>query len=205
MRSALLHSLWVTFAAGAALRTPDYVSYDGFKVFRVKTGRQLAYVKEKLATIPYEQWNHDEGTNLDVVIAPEHVAAFESFGFNSKCMHDNLGASIPAESRVKSNWKRQDNGSTDAWFDSYHPYEDHIEYFKELHASFPNQSEWVSSGTSYEGRDLYGLHLYGAGGPGKPAVLWHGTVHAREWISAPVSSTKNLVRIVLTRSRLSSI
>ncbi|KAF6802543.1 zinc carboxypeptidase, partial [Colletotrichum sojae] len=23
-------------------------------------------------------------------------------------------------------------------------------------------------------------------GPGKPAVLWHGTVHAREWISAPV-------------------
>lgn len=29
--------------------------------------------------------------------------------------------------------------------------------------------------------------MWGADGPGKPAVLWHGTVHAREWIVAPVS------------------
>jgi murein tripeptide amidase MpaA len=29
------------------------------------------------------------------------------------------------------------------------------------------------------------VHLWGAGGPGKPAVLYHGTVHAREWIAAP--------------------
>jgi hypothetical protein len=28
--------------------------------------------------------------------------------------------------------------------------------------------------------------MWGADGPGKPAILWHGTVHAREWIVAPV-------------------
>ena len=100
-------------------------------------------------------------------------------------MHEDLGASIAAESEAKTHWKRQSNDSN-AWYDSYHSYEEHIEYFKELHASFPNQSEWVSSGTSYEGRDIYGLHLWGVHGPGKPAVLYHGTVHAREWISAPV-------------------
>jgi murein tripeptide amidase MpaA len=33
---------------------------------------------------------------------------------------------------------------------------------------------------------MFGLHLYGADGPGKPAVLYHGTVHAREWITAMV-------------------
>jgi hypothetical protein len=30
------------------------------------------------------------------------------------------------------------------------------------------------------------IHMWGADGPGKPAILWHGTVHAREWIVAPV-------------------
>lgn len=35
---------------------------------------------------------------------------------------------------------------------------------------------------------LHSIHMWGNGGPGKPAVLWHGTVHAREWIVAPVSS-----------------
>ena len=37
--------------------------------------------------------------------------------------------------------------------------------------------------------------MWGAGGPGKPAVLWHGTVHAREWIVAPVSTTFKLANV----------
>jgi hypothetical protein len=61
----------------------------------------------------------------------------------------------------------------------------HIEWWRELQGSFANQSNWTSSGTSYEGRDIFGVHLWGADGPGKPAVLYHGTVHAREWIVAP--------------------
>ena len=74
------------------------------------------------------------------------------------------------------------------WYDSYHPYEDHIQYFRDLQAAIPNNSEWVSTGTSYEGRDLYGIHIWGADGPGKPVVLYHATVHAREWIATPVRS-----------------
>ena len=31
---------------------------------------------------------------------------------------------------------------------------------------------------------MFGVHLYGKDGPGKPAVIYHGTVHAREWITA---------------------
>ncbi|EEY19374.1 zinc carboxypeptidase A [Verticillium alfalfae VaMs.102] len=34
-------------------------------------------------------------------------------------------------------------------------------------------------------RDIFGIHFWGDEGPGKPAVFFHGTVHAREWISAP--------------------
>ena len=43
------------------------------------------------------------------------------------------------------------------WFDSYHAYADHVQYFKNLHAAFPDSSELISQGTSVQGRDLYGL------------------------------------------------
>lgn len=54
----------------------------------------------------------------------------------------------------------------------------------ELVSAFPKNSEIFSAGKSYEDRDQTGIHFWGKDGPGKkPAVLWHGTVHAREWIT----------------------
>lgn len=52
---------------------------------------------------------------------------------------------------------------------------------------FRGNTELISSGASWEVRDLYGFHLRGASEPGKPAVLYHATVHAREWIITMVS------------------
>lgn len=41
---------------------------------------------------------------------------------------------------------------------------------------------------------MFGVHFWGADGPGKrPAVVYHGTVHAREWITAPVSNLKTIL------------
>ncbi|KAF2870525.1 hypothetical protein BDV95DRAFT_62706 [Massariosphaeria phaeospora] len=184
MRFLPLISLCISLVAGAAVRSPNFKSYDGYKVFRVKTGRQLSHVHDKLSTISFEKWNHDVARHIDILLPPDQVAAFEALGLQSTCMHDNLGASMASESFTSTRWKRQNSNSS--WFDSYHSYDEHIEYFEHLHQSFPNQSEWITSGTSYQGRDIYGLHLWGASGPGKPAVLYHGTVHAREWITAPV-------------------
>ncbi|KAL9949483.1 hypothetical protein ACHAP6_002973 [Verticillium nonalfalfae] len=107
-----------------------------------------------------------------------------SLGLRHDVMHGDLGASINAESASDAEWKRQIDDL--AWYDSYHPYDDHKAYFEELHAAHPDHSEIISTGTSYEGRDIFGIHFWGDEGPGKPAVVFHGTVHAREWISAPV-------------------
>lgn len=188
MRAFFLNLLYASSVAAAVIRAPQPVSYDGYKVVRVKTGRNLGAVKEKLANLSFDKWNHDVDQHMDIVIAPDQVATFEELGLDFHVMHENLGNSIIAESATKSTRKRQVDDLS--WYDSYHPYEDHVQYFEDLHATFPNNSEIVSSGTSYEGRDLYGIHLWGADGPGKPAVLFHGTVHAREWISAPVSIEK---------------
>lgn len=54
----------------------------------------------------------------------------------------------------------------------------------DLQAGFPGQSEIFTAGTSVQGRALTGIHIWGSGGKGsKPAILIHGTVHAREWIT----------------------
>ncbi|KAI1495502.1 zinc carboxypeptidase [Biscogniauxia marginata] len=173
----------VVLLSGAVPRV-GCISYDGYKVLRIITDGSSTAVLEKLSVLSFDQWNDDIDNHIDIAIAPDQFATFETLGLKFHVMHDNLGDSIAAESASKSVWKRQVEDPS--WYDSYHAYNDHIQYFNDLHDSFPNNSELTSSGLSYENRSIFGIHLWGAGGPGKPAVLYHGTVHAREWISAKV-------------------
>ncbi|KAI1134265.1 hypothetical protein F5Y05DRAFT_422838 [Hypoxylon sp. FL0543] len=149
----------------SAFPKTNSISYDAYRVLRINTSGRQAGVKEKLSSIHYEQWNHDVFKHVDILISPNQMAAFEALKLDYQVMHENLGDSIIAESQPRT---------------------DHIRYFEDLQRSFSNNSELVSSGTSYGGRNIYGLHLWGASGPGKPAVLYHGNVHAREWITSPV-------------------
>lgn len=55
-----------------------------------------------------------------------------------------------------------------------------------LVAAYPGHSEIVVSGMSTQGREIFGIHIWG-NQKGKEAVVLHGTVHAREWITAKVT------------------
>jgi hypothetical protein len=113
----------LSLATAAAISSPEAISYDGYTVHRVKAGRNAASVKARLAAIPHETLNQVRG-EWDVLIAPEHADAFDALKLKSRVVHADLGNSIKRESTVKRHWKRQSNGSDDAWFDSYHPYDD---------------------------------------------------------------------------------
>ncbi|KAH7374418.1 carboxypeptidase A5 [Plectosphaerella cucumerina] len=172
----------------ASVAVAERVSYDGFKVFRLTPTPNLDVpaLEAVLQAIEYDQWNKDTN-DLTIAVAPNQVAGFLSLGLEATVMHEDLGRSIADEGRSRGPaWNRRRQVDDLSWYQSYHDYSEHVAYFEELHAAYPNNTELVSTGTSYEGRDLFGLHIWGADGPGKPAVLWHGTVHAREWISAPV-------------------
>ncbi|KAI0401737.1 hypothetical protein F4802DRAFT_400998 [Xylaria palmicola] len=187
MRALSLSYVLAMLAVGAAATPTNGVSqpYSGYKVFSVKTRGYPFAVQEKLSNVTFEQWNHDVGSHIDIVLAPDQLPAFAKLGLEYDIMHEDLGASIAAESAHSSFWKRQ--AGDGSWFDSYHDYQDHTRYLRSLHDLLPGNSEIISSGRSYENRSLDGIHLWGAGGPGKPAVLYHGTVHAREWISTAVT------------------
>ena len=74
------------------------------------------------------------------------------------------------------------------WFNSYHTYADHLQFLKDLQTAYPANSEIVVAGNSLQGKPITGIHIYGSAGKGtKPAVVFHGTVHAREWITTMVT------------------
>ncbi|KAF2849648.1 hypothetical protein T440DRAFT_426160 [Plenodomus tracheiphilus IPT5] len=191
----VLSLAWLSLAAAATIGSSEATSYDGYQVHRIRTIGKLASVKRALSTVAHDTWEQSAG-HWDVLISRNDIAAFNALGLESRALHVNLGQSIANEAHVKKAWKRQTNGSDDAWFNSYHPYDDHVEWWHELQESFPDNSNWTTTGTSYEGREIFGVHLWGADGPGKPAVLYHGTVHAREWIAAPTIEyiTQQLVK-----------
>lgn len=77
------------------------------------------------------------------------------------------------------------------YFESYHSFEEHGQFLVDVQASFANNSKLFAAGDSLEGRPIQGIHLYGKDGPGKhEAIIWHGNVHAREWITSMVSSRR---------------
>lgn len=164
-------------------------SYKGYKVVRVSSDyRTGPTILKKLDGLALEPWKTPSaaGGFIDVAVSPNKFAAFESLGLDYSVLHDDLAQSVAIESAGSDASSKKRQADDLSWYDSYHSYDEHIQYFKDLQKLFPNNSEPFSTGTSYEGRDLYGLHLWGEGGPGKPAVIYHGTVHAREWITTMV-------------------
>lgn len=154
MKATVLGSILLPLVAGIAVPSPGKVDYEGYKVFRIYTEHQLAHVQDKLSSLPFDQWNHDVARHIDISVSPEQLAAFEALGLDFHIMHDNLGRSLAEESAVKSKYKRDVDDM--AWFDQYHPYADHIQWFNDLQAKLPENSEIISYGTSYEGRDMFG-------------------------------------------------
>ncbi|KAL2140387.1 hypothetical protein VTI28DRAFT_3843 [Corynascus sepedonium] len=84
-----------------------------------------------------------------------------------------------------------------SWFKHYHAYQAHVEYLHNLSKTYRSLSRTVIAGKSFERRPIEGVHVFGRSGPGiNPAVVFFGTIHAREWITTMVTEyiAYNLLR-----------
>lgn len=173
---------------------PRQVSYDGYRVFRVPVGLDASKVTEIVDKLELDTWKapNKAGAFADVVVAPEKLQAFndEVAGIEGiEVMHEDLGASILAEQEpaVDVLSERAAAAINSTWFTAYHQYADHLSFLSGLQAQYPANSEIVTSGNSLQGNAITGIHIYGSAGKNvKPAVIFHGTVHAREWITTLV-------------------
>ena len=135
---------------------------------------------------------------LSVVIPPNEVESFRRLGLNARLVNEDLGKVI-RDTDKPSLYKRELHVSGKlpdlSWFDTYHAYEEHLQYWDDIVAAFPNNSEKFPIGNSYENRTIWAYHLHGSKAENlnakgeeisKPVILWHATVHAREWITTMV-------------------
>ncbi|KAF1973766.1 hypothetical protein BU23DRAFT_505937 [Bimuria novae-zelandiae CBS 107.79] len=191
MKFLALSLAGLSLASAAAVN--GKVSYDGWKVYRVTVGDNKAKLSSVMDKLQLSTWKGKVATStvVDVPVPPTHVLEFEAAtqGYNTLVMHDDLGASIAGEEAFET--YASDFTTAVApnatWFNAYHTISEHTQWLKDLAAAYPSNSEIISAGKSLNGRDITGIHIWGRGGKGsQKGVVWHGTVHAREWITTMV-------------------
>ncbi|OAA54702.1 carboxypeptidase A1 precursor [Cordyceps fumosorosea ARSEF 2679] len=179
---------FLPFAAAAAT-VPQSVSYDGHKVFRVPVTDDGSFLRSVLEKLDVTTWQPPakKGAFADIHVPPQSLKPFQEAleGHEVITMHENLGESIRSEQTYQVYAAGAAPNST--WFNSYHPYNDHVKWLNDMASTYPKNSKVVTSGNSLQGNPITGLHIFGSSGGGqKPAIVFHGTVHAREWIASMV-------------------
>lgn len=197
MKSSILTSaLLISSAFGTVVpRAGKKVDYNGYKVIRVTAQDNVKAQVESLAAHVLNPGKAE----MDVVVAPDNVAALTALVAESKVINEDVGAALQEEDEMSTYAGKTNIASSplhglgrltmivpsEAWFTAYHPYADHLQFLRDLQGGYPGNSEIVNVGTSVQGRPLTGIHIWGSGGKGsRPAVVIHGNVHAREWITS---------------------
>lgn len=184
MKSALWSLFLLPLASASAVPRADKnarIDYSGFKGLRVKVpqGQDALDVEKDLTDLVAHVVNFGHGDHLDVVVAPENVESISQL-LDAEVIIEDVGSVLAEEGEPVQTFAVP----SESWFTAYHTYADHTKFLTDLQGGFTSQSEVINIGTSVQGRPLSGIHIWGSGGKGsKPAVLFHGTVHAREWIS----------------------
>jgi hypothetical protein len=167
------------------------VSYVGYRIYSITPSS--AQEARDIGKHFSNHHTHPIRNTLSVVIPPEEVESFEELGLKARLVNVDLGNYIRSTDKnavYKRGLHRPGNLPDLSWFDTYHPYVDHLQYWDDLVKAFPKNSKKFPIGESYENRTIWAFSLHGNKKKGhgkhekeKPVILWHATVHAREWIS----------------------
>ncbi|KAG6130276.1 hypothetical protein E4U35_002016 [Claviceps purpurea] len=182
----------VAITASALDAAASNPSYHGHKVFRIpvadeEDGLLMQNLVDKLGLAVWQPPSK-KGAFADMQVPADQLRAFGKAmeHRNVIIMHEDLGKSIRNESKFHDYAAGSANSS---WFNSYHPYNDHLQWLNDLASQYSQNAKIVTSGKTLQGEPITGLHIFGrasSSGEKKPAVVFHGTVHAREWIASMV-------------------
>lgn len=178
----LLLTAFLPLAKGLAA---DLLIKPGDQVVRVDvtTVDQL----KLLESMDLDIWSHEIGVGpIDVHVSMNDLRQIEKIGLTYKVLNPDLMRTRQEEIDVYRRHVEQAARGLATPFDSYLPVADLITYINDLAAARPDLCEVIDIGNSVDGRDIWVLHITGAGSGPKPGVFYHSLIHAREWITAPV-------------------
>ncbi len=147
----------------------------------LKTAEQL----EAVRGLGLELMSEADGVGpVEYLVTPPAFAALEALGIRYTVLVPDFDALVEAERRYID--AAGSPGLRDpAWFTAYKSLDQINAKLDQMVADRPDLAGIVQAGTSIENRPIRGLRISGPGA-GKPAVLYNGTQHAREWIAPMV-------------------
>jgi murein tripeptide amidase MpaA len=174
----------------ARLGDPEVTRFDGYSSVRVTvtTPRQMLAVTSLMDMLLSE--SSGVGT-FDVLLAPGKLKALTDLGIQHAVLSPNIQDQIDAESRrirtaLLLNHAGQGQREGRAWFDDYKTLAEINAYADALAAAKPAIVTMQNVGASLQGRQLRAIRITAPGNPPgnpRPAVIYHGGQHAREWIT----------------------
>ncbi len=176
----LLVSTCIFAAAQDALPPQDApVDYTGHALVEVtlNTPAQL----EQMLEISQHFWSCSPHLgDVPFSVSPQQMEALRASGLPFRIIEPDIQRMIDHERAALA----QRGGP---WFENYHPYDEVSDYVNTLVALRPDLAGRISLGQSIQGRDIFGIRITGPGAPpDRPAVLYNGCQHAREWVAVMV-------------------
>ncbi|KAF9116643.1 hypothetical protein BGX27_000562 [Mortierella sp. AM989] len=191
-------ALAVLAAPSYALPAPSngVASYDSHRVVRVEVRNkaELQSLSDNEAALGLDYFTHNKaiGGYVDVRIPPQSFAKFQALNLKYTTLIDNLQMLLDQEQledqeyqnafASKINVNSEVDAAADPWFQGYHTYADHQTWLATQISSNPGKALPISAGNSFQGRRQAGIKI----GSGPNHVVFHGTQHAREWITTMV-------------------
>ena len=172
--NALFMSVAPTHAADVSVKRGDRVI-----TVNVQNAEQLT----QLQAWDLDVWSHHVGIGpVDVHVSEAELARLDAAGFDYTVENNDLFLShidTTAEIMLRKGFR----GASD--FDNYKELHEIEAFINDLATNRPDLCDTpFSIGQSIEGRDIWALKISGTDtGITKPAVLYHGLQHCREWIT----------------------
>lgn len=164
------------------LAAPAGGRYDGHHVVRAEPADEREL--RTLLRLADEVWSERVGLGpVDLRMAPASMAALDASGIDYEVRVADLQLEVDRE---RARLQARTAPALDAgWFQDFADLAAIEAYLEALAMQRPDIVESIALGTSLEGREIRALRI-GPAAAGKSAILYTGTMHAREWLSPMV-------------------
>lgn len=167
----------------------EKVSYEQFKVVRAypKTEDAIESLRgyvERTPLVDFWKFPSRPGLNADVMVPPQHKEEFESFLVSNKIKSEVFVSNV--QELINKESVGLGLRSTFGWTE-YHTLEEIESWLKSLADQY-DEVELIKAGSTYEGRNITGVHVSYSKNNTNKAVFFETNIHAREWISSAVST-----------------
>src|SRR3990172_6564494 len=159
--------------------------FDGYRIVRVEVKTQAEL--DALEQLGVEILNCTPGIGpMDVLVSADQLAAVRRIARTVRVVQDDVQGMVD---RQRAPLAVAGADPFADFFLSYHPYDGVggiVWYMNELVTRYPTLASMVNVGAPLEGRTIWGVRITSNAVATKPAAVYFGCEHAREWVACTI-------------------